>query len=339
MQLRKFGTTDLDVSSIGFGMWPIGGTLGSGDYGKVDNNEAIAAIKYALDEGINLFDTAPAYGNGFAEEILGKALIGIREKAVITTKCGIYHDYEKKEWVRDSSKSAILRGAEQSLSRLQTDYIDIFLIHWPDDKAAAAESMSAMSELKQSGKVRYIGVSNFSLEEIKTYSEFGLISTQQIGYNLFDRRIEQSMLPFCVQNNIAIMGYGSLCHGLLTGTWDIDFTFEKTDWRSQGDVMGLKLFTPNNLKANIAVANKLKEFAESKNISLPQLAIAWVLSNSNINVALTGMRNSSEVKDNTGVAAVNLSEADIVIIANIMESAQGTIQEHAYDFNNPNRKD
>lgn len=337
MQTRAFGKSGQIVSSIGFGMWPIGGTIKKGDYGVTDFDEAILSIQLALDEGITLFDTAPAYGNGLAEEILGKALEGRRDKAFITTKCGIYYDFEKEIWIRDSSREAIVRSAEQSLKRLRTDVIDLLLIHWPDSETAPESAMAGLENLRKSGKVRFVGVSNFNIQQIDTYENFGILDVQQVGYNIFDRRIESEMIPRCRKSGMGVMAYGSLCHGLLTGTWKEDIKFNAEDWRSQGDVFGLKLFTSENLPNNVRVANELRDFAASIGLSLPQLALAWVLSNKDISVALVGMASSHEVRENVVAANKTLSSADLHEISEIMKSAKGTVATHEYDFNKPQR--
>jgi|688.fasta_scaffold192262_2 aryl-alcohol dehydrogenase-like predicted oxidoreductase len=337
MDLRTLGDTGLQVSSIGFGMWPIGGTVKSGDYGVTDLTEAERSIKLALEQGVTLYDCAPAYGAGLAEEVLGRALKGQREKSIITTKCGIYYDFAKEIWVRDSSKKAIIESAEQSLKRLQTDYIDLLLIHWPDSNTDPADAMAGLVHLKESGKVRFVGVSNFTIEQIKTYEKYGKVDVQQVGYNLFDRRIEEKMIKTCKDSGIGIMAYGSLCHGLLTGTWEEDKKFDSEDWRSQGDVFGLKLFTQENISANVRVTKKLKKIAATNNLSLPQLALAWVLANRDISVALVGMATCEEVKENVLASNVKLTAEVIANISDAMIEAQGTVAAHEYDFNNPER--
>lgn len=318
-------------------MWPIGGTIKSGDYGVTDLDQSILAVQHALDLGISLFDAAPAYGNGLAEEVLGKALKGRRKEAIISTKCGIYYDFDKEIWIRDSHKEAIIQSAEQSLKRLQTDYIDIFLIHWPDADTPPESAMAGLLELQKSGKVKYVGVSNFSITQIDTYEKYGVLHAQQVGYNIFDRRIEEKMLQRCQASGIGLMGYGSLCHGLLTGAWNEDLKFDKDDWRSQGDVFGLQLFTEKNLPANIRVTQKLKKCAQDRGLTLPQLSLAWVMHNPAIDVALTGMSTKVEVSENVSAAEAVLGESDLAVISEIMKEAQGTIQLHEYDFNDPKK--
>jgi len=160
MKYRKFGNTDLTVSEIGFGMWPIGGTIKAGDYGVVDQSEAIKAIHRAMELGITLFDTAPAYGDGHGEAVLGEALAGNRGASIITTKCAVRWNHGTKSWITDSSKESILASVEKSLSRLRTDYLDILLIHVPDPNAVPSDAMSGFESLQKSGKVRFVGVSN-----------------------------------------------------------------------------------------------------------------------------------------------------------------------------------
>lgn len=333
MKFRKFGDTEMLVSELGFGMWPIGGTQRIGDYGVVDLEEAKRAIKLALESGINLFDSAPAYGNGHAEEVLGDALEGIREKAIITTKCAVSWNYEEKTWIVDSSRSSIIESVERSLARLKTDWIDILLIHVPDPKAIPEDVMSTFDHLQRSGKVKYVGVSNFTIEQIQSYQAFGTLNAQQSGYNLFDRRIEKEMISICRELKIGLMTYGALCHGLLSGTWTKETTFNEDDWRSKGDVFGLPLFTKENFKNNIDVTNELKNFAKKSGHTLAQLAIAWVLHNADVAVALAGMCSTSEVRENIEAIDWTLTLEDLTEISKIMTKSSGKIGSNNYIVN------
>lgn len=324
MKYRKFGNTDLTVSEIGFGMWPIGGTIKAGDYGVVDQSEAVNAIHRALDLGITLFDTAPAYGDGHGEEVLGEALVGNREASIITTKCAVRWDHDTKSWITDSSKESILASVEKSLSRLQTDYLDILLIHVPDPNVVPSDAMAGFDSLQKSGKARFVGVSNFTLDQVREYSNFGVLHAQQVGYNIFDRRIESDMLPKCVDMGLGVMTFGALCHGLLSGTWTAETKFPEEDWRSKGDVFGLPLLTQENFSKNIRVTELLTEFAKESSHTLAQLALTWVLHNKNVSVALAGMRSTKEVEENVKAVDWQLSSADMSKIAEIMKSAAGT---------------
>jgi aryl-alcohol dehydrogenase-like predicted oxidoreductase len=324
MKYRKFGNTDLTVSEIGFGMWPIGGTIKVGDYGVVDQSEAIKAIRCAMELGITLFDTAPAYGDGHGEEVLGEALAGTREASIITTKCAVRWDHETKSWITDSSKESILASVEKSLKRLRTDYLDILLIHVPDPKAVPSDAMAGFESLQKSGKARFVGVSNFTLDQVREYSKFGTLHAQQVGYNIFDRRIESEMLPKCVDMGLGVMTFGALCHGLLSGAWNAETRFPEEDWRSKGDVFGLPLLTQENFATNIKITEQLRDFAKESGHTLAQLALAWVLHNKKVSVALAGMRSVAEVEENVKAADWQLSSGEMSKIAEIMKNAAGT---------------
>ena len=300
MRKRMFGNSGLETSVIGYGGWP----MGRGMYGDFDYDEAIRAARASYEEGVTLFDTAAVYGWGYGENLMGKALKGIRENVVLVTKGA-------REWVRDnpdrrsatvsdSDPKRLLTSIDESLKRLQTDYIDLFLIHWPDHNRAFSEPMDALEKAKAAGKIRYTGVSNFSVEMMAESRDSSPIVTNQIGYHIFDRRPEAEVMPFVKENGMGIMAYGSLSHGLLTGTWDADKTFSEDDWRRGGANFGINSWGPENLAANVAVVEKLKVIAADHGKTIPQLAIAWVLANETVSVALAGSVTPGEATDNIG---------------------------------------
>ena len=300
MRKRMFGNSGLKTSVIGYGGWP----MGRGMYGDFDDDEAIRAARASYEEGVTLFDTAAVYGWGYGENLMGKALKGIRENVVLVTKGA-------REWVRDnpdrrsatvsdSDPKRLLTSIDESLKRLQTDYIDLFLIHWPDHNRAFSEPMDALEKAKAAGKIRYTGVSNFSVEMMAESRDSSPIVTNQIGYHIFDRRPEAEVMPFVKENGMGIMAYGSLSHGLLTGTWDADKTFSEDDWRRGGANFGINSWGPENLAANVAVVEKLKVIAADHGKTIPQLAIAWVLANDTVSVALAGSVTPGEATDNIG---------------------------------------
>lgn len=300
MRNRMFGNSGLETSVIGYGGWP----MGRGMYGDFDDDEAIAAARTSYENGVTLFDTAAVYGWGYGEILMGKALKGIRENVVLVTKGA-------REWVRDnpdrrsatvsdSDPKRLLASIDESLKRLQTDYIDLFLIHWPDHNRAFSEPMEALEKAKAAGKIRNTGVSNFSVEMMSESRETSPIITNQIGYHIFDRRPEAEVMPFVKENGMGIMAYGSLSHGLLTGTWNADKTFSDDDWRRAGDNFGINSWGPDNLAANVAVVEKLKVIALDHGKTIPQLAIAWVLANEAVSVALAGSVTPTEATDNIG---------------------------------------
>ena len=300
MRKRMFGNSGLETSVIGYGGWP----MGRGMYGDFDDDEAIRAARASYEEGVTLFDTAAVYGWGYGENLMGKALKGIRDNVVLVTKGA-------REWVRDnpdrrsatvsdSDPKRLLASIDESLKRLQTDYIDLFLIHWPDHNRAFSEPMDALEKAKAAGKIRYPGVSNFSVEMMAESRDSSPIVTNQIGYHIFDRRPEAEVMPFVKENGMGIMAYGSLSHGLLTGTWDADKTFSEDDWRRGGANFGINSWGPENLAANVAVVEKLKVIAADHGKTIPQLAIAWVLANETVSVALAGSVTPGEATDNIG---------------------------------------
>jgi len=295
-----FGNSGLETSVIGYGGWP----MGRGMYGAFDDDEAIAAARTSYENGVTLFDTAAVYGWGYGETLMGKALKGIREDVVLVTKGA-------REWVRDnpdrraatvsdSDPKRLLQSIDESLQRLQTDYIDLFLIHWPDHTKAFSVPMEALEQAKKAGKIRHTGVSNFSAEMMAESRETSPIVTNQIGYHIFDRRAEPEVMPFAKENNMGIMAYGSLSHGLLTGTWGPDKKFDEDDWRNGGANFGISSWGPDNLAANVAVVEKLKVIAGDHGKTIPQLAIAWSLSNDAVSVALAGSVTPAEAKENLG---------------------------------------
>lgn len=295
-----FGNSGLETSVIGYGGWP----MGRGMYGTFDDDEAIAAARASYENGVTLFDTAAVYGWGYGETLMGKALKGIRDNVVLVTKGA-------REWVRDnpdrraatvsnSDPKRLLQSIDESLQRLQTDYIDLFLIHWPDHTKAFSVPMEALEQAKKAGKILHTGVSNFSVEMMAESRETSPIITNQIGYHIFDRRPEPEVMPFVKENNMGIMAYGSLSHGLLTGTWGPDKTFDDDDWRKGGANFGINSWGPDNLTANVAVVEKLKVIAADHGKTIPQLAIAWVLANDAVSVALAGSVTTAEATENLG---------------------------------------
>lgn len=301
MEYRTFGKTSLQVSAIGFGCWEMGGT-----YGYFDEGEVIRAIHKAFDLGINCFDTAEAYGHGQSEKLLAKALGPRRKDIILVTKFGVRYEHRN----RDSSRARAMQSIEESLARLQTDYVDVYLVHWPDVNTPFDETMQALDDIVKQGKARFVGVSNFTVEQMRECMKTRDFAVYQVGYHLFDRRMEKEIFPFCAEQNIGVMGYGSLAHGLLTGTFTEETTFAESDWRSKGGAFGLKLFEGEKFKHNIRAVNELKTIAERKGKKIAQLALAWVLSNPVISVALVGARKPEEVEENMGALGWKLTEAD-----------------------------
>ncbi len=305
MKYRNFGRSDLKVSVIGFGCWPMGGS----QYGQTDDNEEITAVYKALDAGITCFDTAAGYGLGHSEKLLGRALGARRKDVVVVTKCGIAFNPETNVFERDSSREHILTSIDRSLALLDTDYLDLFLIHWPDPRTPISESMLALQDLIDAGKIRYAGVSNFLPDRLTEARKTLDIVANQVGYHLFDRRIEREVMPHCDREGIGIMAYGSLAHGMLTGAMSADTEFEESDWRATGYAFGLPLFKGDHFLANLEAVRRLSEIARREGIAIATLASAWVLRKSAVTASLIGFRRPEEIDDALKVAELQLSDA------------------------------
>jgi aryl-alcohol dehydrogenase-like predicted oxidoreductase len=318
MKYRLLGNSNLRVSAVGFGCWEMAGDI----YGHIDQDEVVRAIHQALDLGVTLFDTAPGYGNGRSEALLGQALRTRRAEAVITTKCGQYWSAERG-FYRDSSRATILRGIDESLRRLQTEYVDLLLIHWPDTTHTFDEAMGALNEAVQAGKARYLGVSNFRAEQLRACAPLAPLIANQVGYNLFDRRWEREMFATAGSLGIGIMAYGPLAHGLLTGTFTTQTRFEPSDWRSSGDVFGQPLLAPENFGPNLQVVERLKALAQELGTTLPRLSLAWVLQNPLVGSALSGTRRTEEIEENVAALDLQLTAHTMEHLAQIMAGAAG----------------
>ena len=309
MDVRPFGKTGLRVSAIGYGCWEIGG-----GYGKVEEAEFARAVGRALDLGINCFDTAEGYGLGASERALAKALGGRRKDAILVTKFGI--GYKDKPNMRDSSRERVMSSVEKSLKNLGTDTIDVYLVHWPDRQTPFEETMRAMDDLVREGKVRFVGLSNFKREEIEACMRVRRIDVVQYGWNMFDRRMQRDIFPYCRDHGIGVMAYGSLAYGLLTGTFKENMDFAADDWRARKGNLGSitafqTLFGPEYFPRNVRAVEELKGIAARYGRSLPQLALRWGTSNPVVSTALVGCRTVAEVEDNVGAIGWSISEADL----------------------------
>jgi myo-inositol catabolism protein IolS len=309
METRQFGQTGISVSALGFGCWEIGG-----GYGSIEETEFIKAVNRALDLGINCFDTAEAYGFGASEKSLAKALGSRRKEAVIATKFGV--GYPDAPNYRDSSRKRVVESIEKSLKNLNSDYVDVYLIHWPDRNTPFEEPMRALDDLVKQGKVKAVGLSNFKLSEIETCMRARRVDVIQYCWNMFDRRMQKEIFPYCREHKIGVMAYGSLAYGMLTGTLSEESAFEKGDWRSRRGKLGninlfQHLFGPDHFLNNLRAVEDLKAVAKRYGKSLPQLALRWTLSNPVISTALVGCRNPREVDDNVGALGWSISDADM----------------------------
>jgi aryl-alcohol dehydrogenase-like predicted oxidoreductase len=317
MEYRQFGKTDLKVSAIGFGCWEIGGT-----YGRIDEIQFQRAVEQAVDNGINCFDTAEAYGMGISEEALGRALGDRRRNVFVVTKFGVGYDEMPNR--RDSSRARVVTSIEKSLRRLQTDHVDVYLVHWPDPGTPLEETMRALEDIVQQGKARYIGVSNFRHAQIEEAMRLRRIDVVQYAWNMFDRRMQAEIFPYCEAQQIAVMAYGSLAYGMLSGAFRAGMQFEESDWRSKSGMLGSinlfrTLFGPEHFPRNLAAVEELKRLAAGYSKTLPQFALRWVLSNPVVGTALVGFREPAEVNENLGALGWAISGLDLAEVDAILE--------------------
>jgi aryl-alcohol dehydrogenase-like predicted oxidoreductase len=322
MDYRRFGATELTTSTIGFGTWPIGGAR----YGSSDDQRAIRAIQTALDLGVTCFDTAPSYGNGHAEALLAKALGSRRSEAMIVTKGGLIWDEGSHILGRDSRRERLEEVLDGSLRRLRTDYVDLYLIHWPDPATPLDDVARTLESFVERGKARAVGVSNFTgaqVRELASAMGSARIAVNQVSFSLFDRRWATDAFATCRELGVGVMAYGPLAHGLLTGAITRETVFDPADWRAGGVLFGQPLLTPENRERNLAVVDRLQEIAAAKGATLAQLAIAWVLSHEPVAVALVGARDEREIAEAAGAAALRLSEEERRQIEAAMAGAVG----------------
>jgi aryl-alcohol dehydrogenase-like predicted oxidoreductase len=314
MRNVTLGKSGLEVSTIAFGTWQLGG-----DWGNFDERKALAAIRAAREWGINFFDTAQAYGFGASEALLGRALRdGLdrhREDLVIATKGGLRID-PRHGLVRDSSPAWLRRGVEESLRHLGVEYIDLYQLHWPHPATPFAASAQALAEMVAEGKIRHVGVSNFSAAEMAEFSRTRAVETLQPPYHLFRRDIERDVLPYAREHDIGVLVYGPLAHGLLTGAMDRETRFAGDDWRSRS-----ALFTGETFQRNLATVSELERFARERGYGVGRLAIAWTLANPAVHVAIVGSRSIEHIEDSLGALEIELSEEDLREIDRIMAGA------------------
>jgi len=288
MEYRQLGSSDLKVSALGFGAWGIGGAPFWNNEGDAASTRAILK---AFDLGINFFDTAPVYGFGHSEELLGKALKPVRGKIILATKCGLRWEKESIGSIQKiATRKSIFEEIDRSLSRLQTDRIDLYQVHWPDADTPQEETMEALLALREQGKIRHIGVSNYTVEQMRECLTFGPIVSLQPEYSLLQRCIEKATVPFCLKNKIGIIAYSPLASGVLTGKYDETTRFK--DWRSKG-ILGE--FTGEAFVNNIAKVNRLKEVAGAAGKTCAQTAINWAIHQPGLTTALIGVKNERQM--------------------------------------------
>lgn len=307
LQSHQLGKTDMHITPVGFGSWAIGGGGWVYGWGPQDDHESIAAIHHAIDLGINWIDTAAAYGLGHSEEVVGKALAGMAERPYVFTKCELTWN-EKGEIIDSLKRESIRRECEDSLRRLKLDIIDLYQIHWPRPDDDIEEGWSTLAELQQEGKVRWIGVSNFSIEQMRRAIAIAPINSLQPPYSLIRRDVEKEILPFCQENSIGVIIYSPMYSGLLTGKMNYERVknFPPDDWR-QNDPE----FQSPRFEKNLRLVEALTEIGNSHGVEPGVVAIAWTLLHPAVTGAIVGARNPEQVEGIIPSVNFQLSDHEI----------------------------
>ncbi len=317
MQKRRLGTTDLELTTVGLGTWAMGGPWEFG-WGPQDDGEAIGAVLAALEAEINWIDTAPAYGLGHSEELIAQALKQSSFKPLIATKCGILWN-EKKQKITCLKKESIRKECINSLKRLKVEVIDLYQMHWPDPDADVEEAWEEMLKLQEEGKVRYLGVSNFSVSQLERVRKMGTVSSLQPPYSMLNRTVENELLEYCAKNHIGIVAYSPMQRGLLTGKFSRDYlkTLAPDDHRLRSPD-----FQEPRFSAAIELVEQLKKIAKRNGKTCAQLAVSWVLRRPEVTAAIVGARRPKQIVETAPASNWNLNKDDIEEIENLLEMFQ-----------------
>ncbi len=315
MHTRQLGKSDMHITPIGLGTWAIGGGNWEFGWGSQDDDASIATIHRALDLGINWIDTAAVYGLGHSEEIMGRALKGRSDRPFIFTKCSLVWN-DRREVSNSLKEQSLRREVENSLRRLQTDTIDLYQIHWPDPEPDIEEGWSALAKFKDEGKVRYIGVSNFTVEQMQRAQKIAPITSLQPPYSLIDSAIEHDILPYCQEQHIGVIVYSPMMSGLLTGkmTPERVASFPADDWRKRDAE-----FQEPRLSRNLQLAGLLQDIGFPYNRSTGEVAIAWTLRHPAVTGAIVGARRPQQIADLVGAAEFRLSESELAQIEKFLQ--------------------
>jgi aryl-alcohol dehydrogenase-like predicted oxidoreductase len=316
VETRQLGNSDFQITTIGFGAWAIGGGNWEFGWGPQDDQESIAAIHRALDMGINWIDTAAAYGLGHSEEVVAQALRGVSNRPYVFTKCSIVWGKERLT-SHNLKAESLRREVEDSLRRLQVDVIDLYQIHWPDPDPDIEEGWRTLAELKAQGKVRYIGVSNFSVEQMERIAPIAPITSLQPPYSLLDRKIEPDILPYCQAHNIGVIVYSPMASGLLSGamTRERIANFPQDDWRRNND-----WFKEPQLTRNLELVEVLRRIGQRYGVTPGTVAVAWTLRHPAVTAAIVGARRPGQVVDIVPAADLKLSQDDVAEIEQFMRA-------------------
>lgn len=315
VKTRRLGYTGLSLSTIGLGTAGIGGSGWTWSWGPQDDEQSIAVIRRGVELGINWIDTAPVYGFGHSEEVVGRAIKGIRERVILVTKCGRKWD-SKGKISGILTKDSIRREIEASFRRLKVEVIDLYLMHWPDPDKDIEEGWAAMAELVKEGKVRYIGVSNFNVEQLQRIQPIHPVASLEPPYSMLERGVEEGLLDYCAANNIGVIVYSPLQKGILTGKFTKEWihSLPHDDHRRDRDPH----FQEPELGANLALVEGLRSIAKKNDITVAHVAIGWVLRRPEVTAAIVGARRQSQIEENVVAAKWTLSNEDIEAIESLL---------------------
>jgi len=321
MRKSKLGNSDLEITKVGLGTWAIGGPWEYG-WGPQDDKDSIDAIIEALEAGVNWLDTAPVYGRGHSEEVVAKALKKTSIKPIIATKCGLTWD-EKNDRIPCLKAKSILAECDASLKRLNADVIDLYQMHWNVPPEDIEEGYDAMARCVKAGKVRYLGVSNFTVEQMEKVMKIHPLTSLQPPYSMFRRDIETDILPFCKKHNIGVIVYSPLQKGMLSGK----FTAEKIAALPADDVRHKdQNYKPPLLEINLKAIDAIAQIAKRKKITMAQLATAWVIRNPEVTAAIAGARRKGQITDTAPAADIILTKDEIDEIEEILKARQSCLK-------------
>lgn len=309
MKQKRLGNSDLVISQVGLGTWAIGGP-GRLGWGGQKDNESIETIIRAVDQGINWIDTAPIYGCGHSEEVIGRALKHMHNRPLIFTKLGITWNDQKDIEHKLTAKS-VRKEVENSLRRLRVNVIDMLQIHWPHPEEYLEEAWAEMAEMVREGKIRYLGVSNFTVSQMERIADIAPITSLQPPYNMLSRDVEKEILPYCKEHQIGTIVYSPMASGLLSGkmTRERILSLPEDDWRKSADA-----FNEPQLSAHLQVVDTLQEIAKEKGCQVPQLAVAWTLQHEAVTGAIVGLRNPQQLRCALGISDIQLTKEDMMRI-------------------------
>ena len=318
MNKKKLGNSDLEITPLGIGAWAIGGGGWAFGWGAQDDSESIGAIRAGIDAGLNWIDTAAVYGLGHSEEVVAKALEGVSEPVYVFTKCERRWN-EKREIVKVLKADSIREECEASLRRLKRDVIDLYQIHWPEPDEDVEEGWGALAQLQKEGKVRWIGVSNFNVQQLQRAQAIAPITSLQPPYSMLVRGVEEAILPYCAANNIGVIAYSPMRNGMLSGSMTRERVdnLAEDDWRRRNPD-----FQEPNLTRNLALAELLRNIAAKHGRTAGEAAIAWVLRNPAVTGAIVGVRHADQVSGVIGAATWRLSDDEAAQIENFLTQPQ-----------------